>query len=120
MMSSSVDFTRCLAPSRLAFASWYFATRLPPSKSDHERLSPSVQLSVSCGWLPPYEPVPLMSGKKLRKVWRSVASAALTRSLDWRDSGRLGGGSPRGWARARVAASETRVAWVAVGGGAPV
>src|SRR2546428_13698647 len=102
MMSSSVDFTRCLAPSRLAFASWYFATRLPPSKSDHERLSPSVQLSVSCGWLPPYEPVPLMSGKKLRKVWRSVASAALTRSLDWRDSGRRRGGAPPRWRPAEV------------------
>src|SRR2546430_16936892 len=112
MMSSSVDFTRCLAPSRLAFASWYFATRLPPSKSDHERLSPSVQLSVSCGWLPPYEPVPLMSGKKLRKVWRSEASAALTRSLDWRYSGRVGGGPPRGRPRAEGSGCEDQVALV--------
>src|SRR2546430_9605553 len=89
MMSSSVDFTRCFAASRLALASWYFASRLPPSKSDQERVSPSVQFSLSWGWLPPswlppYEPVPLMSGKKFRKVWRSVASAALTRSLTWR------------------------------------
>src|SRR2546427_3916532 len=93
MMSSSVDFTRCFAPSRLALASWYFASRLPPSKSDQESVSPSVQFSLSWGWLPPswlppYEPVPLMSGKKFRKVWRSVASAALTRSLTWRYSGR--------------------------------
>jgi len=88
-----VDFTRCFAASRLALASWYLASRLPPSKSDQERASPSVQFSLSWGWLPPswlppYEPMPLMSGKKFRKVWRSVASAAPTRSLTWRYSGR--------------------------------
>src|SRR2546422_4904081 len=116
MMSSSVDFTRCFAPSRLALASWYFASRLPPSKSDQESVSPSVQFSLSWGWLPPswlppYEPVPLMSGKKFRKVWRSVASAALTRSLTWRYSGRCLMASVRSRPRSRLTGSKTRLSW---------
>ena len=53
MMSSSWDFTRAFAPSRLALASWYLAIRLPPSKSDHENVSPRVHCSLSWDWLPP-------------------------------------------------------------------